>query len=185
MTGAGALGVAAPAGAAESTAVVDVACLGETLRLMFAPGSHPPDNHAGSTFVVEGWIYPEGTIPGDGFDPASVPAMGRWLCRGWFVDTPDRPQPGVLTTQEYLFGHIGPDELFPTEQLVSSGLEQIANEAMDPAQPALRSVIGGTGRYAGATGTCIQHFQGRNITDLGPGGLAGKAPNFRFEFQLR
>lgn len=173
------------AGAEATTLVLDCACLGDTLRMLVAPGSHPPSDHAGSLFVVEGLIYPAGTIAGDGFNPAAVPAIGRWFCRGWFVDSASRPQPGVLTTQEYLLGEITPKRLFPPDQLVSSGLEQTALPTFDPAQPALRSVIGGTGRYAGASGVVIQHFAGHNTTSIGPAGVIGPAPNFRFEFQLR
>lgn len=164
--------------------IVDVACLGDTLQVIFAPGAHPPSDHAGSLFVVEGAIYPVGTIEGDGFDPSSTPAIGRWFCRGWFVDSSARPQPGVVTTQEYVLGEITPQRLYPPDQLVSSGLEQTALPTFDPAQPAIRSVIGGTGRFAGASGVVIQHSNGHNTTNLGPAGVVGPAPNFRFEFQL-
>jgi hypothetical protein len=165
--------------------VVDVACLGHTLQVIFAPGAHPPSDHAGSLFIVEGAIYPVGTIEGDGFDPSSTPAIGRWFCRGWFVDSSARPQPGVLTTQDYIFGEITPKRLYPPDQLVSSGLEQTALPTADATQPAIRSVIGGTGRYTGASGVVIQHANGHNTTKLGPAGVVGPAPNFRFEFQLR
>lgn len=165
--------------------IVDVACLGHTMQVIFAPGAHPPSDHAGSVFVIEGAIYPVGTIEGDGFDPSSIPAIGRWFCRGWLVDSAARPQPGALTTQEYLFGEITPQRLHPPDQLVSSGLEQTALPTADPTQPAIRSVIGGTGRYAGASGVVIQHANGHNTTKLGPAGVIGPAPNFRFEFQLR
>jgi hypothetical protein len=164
--------------------IVDVACLGHTLQVIFAPGAHPPSDHAGSLFVVEGAIYEAGTIDGDGFDPSSTPAVGRWFCRGWFVDSAARPQPGVITTQEYLFGEITPQRMYPPDQLVSSGLEQTALPTFDPIQQAIRSVIGGTGRYAGASGVVTQHYKGHNTTKLGPAGVVGPAPNFRFEFQL-
>jgi hypothetical protein len=184
VTPVGAAG-ASLAAAEERTLVLDCACLGDTLRMLLAPGSHPPSDHAGSLFVVEGLIYPAGTIGGDGFDPAAALPIGRWFCRGWFVDSASRPQPGVLTTQEYVFGEITPKRLYPPDQLVSSGLEQTALPTFDPTQPAVRSVIGGTGRYAGASGMVIQHFAGHNTTTLGPAGVIGPAPNFRFEFQLR
>jgi hypothetical protein len=176
---------AASAGTGGSTLVLDCACLGDTLRMLVAPGSHPPSDHAGSLFVVEGLLYPAGTIGGDAFDPAGAPPIGRWFCRGWFVDSAARPQPGVLTTQEYLLEEITTKRLFPSDQLVSSGLEQTALPTFDPTQPAIRSVIGGTGRYAGASGVVTQHFIGHNTTTLGPAGVIGPAPNFRFEFQLR
>jgi hypothetical protein len=176
---------AASAGAEESTLVLDCALLGDTLRMVIAPGSHPPSDHAGTVFVVEGLLYPAGTIGGDGFDPAAAPPIGTWFCRGWFIDSATRPQPGVLTTQEYLLGEITPKRLFPPDQLTSHGLEQTALPTFDPTQPGIRSVIGGTGRYAGASGEVIQRFVGHNTTKLGPAGVIGPAPSFRFDFQLR
>jgi len=186
----GGLGVstlgATAAAAGGTTLTLNVAALGDTFRLMLAPGASPPDRHAGSVFVIEGWIYPAGTIPGgDGFEPGSATSIGRWFCRGWFLDTPARHQPALLTTQEYLLGEISPAHLFPPDQLVSSGLEQaVPIPGYDPTQPAIRSVIGGTGRYAGASGVVIQHSIGHNTTKL-IAGLREPAPNFRFEFELR
>lgn len=176
-----------PAMAEGSTVVVDCACLGETLRLMPPPGATPPHNMAGAVFLVQGNLYPEGTIPrGDGWDPSSAPATGLWICRGWFINSDDRPQPASVSIQEFVLGRITPERLFPSDMLVSSGMEQAPPVSpFDPRQPSIRSIIGGTGRYAGAGGTHIMNFLGRNTTRLGPGGAMGPAPNFRFEFLLR
>jgi hypothetical protein len=38
-----------------------------------------------------------------------------------------------------------------------------------------RSVIGGAGKYFGATGSVVQHVTGSNVT---------QGPNFRFAFRL-
>lgn len=175
----------APAWAAQDAehgdlVVYDVACLGDTLKIIFAPGASPSDMR-GSTFSVEGVIYPAGTVPGTGFDPNSAAGIGIWMCRGWFLIAPERPEPHVITTQEYLFGDITPSRLYPPDQLVSSGMEGSEDER----EPAIRSVTGGTGRYAGAKGVVLQHGNGANTTELGPGGALGPAPNFRFEFDLR
>jgi hypothetical protein len=43
---------------------------------------------------------------GNGFDPASVPAVGRWFGRGHLILHPERPLPHTLTVQEYLFDRI-------------------------------------------------------------------------------
>lgn len=169
-----------PALAKKGTALTfDVACLGDTLRIIFAPGASPADMR-GSTFSVEGLIYPAGTVPDSGFDPTIAAGIGTWMCRGWFVIAPGRPEPHVITTQEYLFGDISTARLYPPDQLVSSGLEG----SKDESQVAVRSVTGGTGRYAGATGVAFQHGNGTNTTTLGPGGALGPAPNFRFDFHL-
>lgn len=100
-----------------------MACLGDTFRWVLAPGAHLRDDLRGSTFSVEGLIYPTGTVPRSGFTPTAKGSVGTWFCRGWFLIAPDRPAPHVMTTQEYILGEIRPDRLFPPDQLVSSGLE--------------------------------------------------------------
>lgn len=178
----GATWAAASAAAATDPKVItyDVACLLNTFTPVLASGATDPfSDFRGTTFFVEGELYPAGTIP-DGatdYDPASDTAIGHWLCRGWFINRTgrageaDRPEPHVLTHQEYLIERISPEHLFPADQLSSSGLEGTATP-----QLAVRSVVGGAGRYAGAAGQVIQHTIGANTT-------AG--PNFRFAFQLR
>lgn len=172
--------LASPATAGKGhTVAYDVACLGDTFRWIAAPGTTPPGDLRGSTFSVEGRIYPAGTIGGTGFDPAGAGALGTWFCRGWFLIAPGRPEPHVLSTQEYVLGEISPTQLFPPDTLTSSGMEGSADES----QVAARAVIGGTGRYAGARGVVLQHGNGTNTTKLTTlGGIP--APNFRFEFQL-
>ncbi|MGH9267944.1 MAG: hypothetical protein ACRD0D_07180, partial [Acidimicrobiales bacterium] len=159
--------------------VFDVACLLNTFTPILAEGATNPDtDFRGTTFFVEGDLYPGGAIPvgATDFDPASTPPIGHWLCRGWFINRTgrageqDRPEPHVVTHQEYLIGRITPGELFPADQLTSSGLEGTITSAS-----AVRSVVGGTGTYRGATGEVLQHTVGANLT----GG-----PNFRFEFNL-
>jgi hypothetical protein len=169
-----------PAGAETVSALAyDVACLGDTFRWIPAPGAHLPDDLRGSTFSVEGVIYPPRTIQGTGFNPTAAAGIGSWLCRGWIMIAPGRPEPHVLSTQEFIFGEITPQRLYPPDQLVTSGLEGSADESQVP----VRSVVGGTGKYAGARGVALQHGLGRNTTTITTlGGIP--APNFRFEFQL-
>lgn len=73
------------------TKTFDVACIGETLRIIWAPGAPESGDLRGSTFSVEGLIYKGGAIKGSGFDPSSAPSVGLWLCRGWFLIHPGRP----------------------------------------------------------------------------------------------
>jgi hypothetical protein len=176
----GSTAFASPAGAGRGhTLVYDVACLGDTFRWIAAPGTTPPGDLRGSTFSVEGRIYSAGTISGKGFDPSSARAIGTWFCRGWLIIAPGRPEPHVLSTQEYVFGDITSTRLFPPDTLTSSGLEGSADESQVPE----RAVIGGTGEYAGARGVVLQHGHGTNTTTLTTlGGIP--APNFRFEFRL-
>ena len=193
-----------PAAASAQTAdhgrtpnlVFDVACLGHTFRPIFPgppfspvqvtpppdlPGVGGPDSR-GAVFIVEGLVYPAGTIPdGNGFNPDSVRGQGHWLCRGWFISYLDRVLPHVVTTQEYLFGLMTPEQLSPEDTLVSSGVEgaiPVAN----------RAVIGGTGRLRHARGDIRQVVIGLNTTVLlspeATGGAPFLAPNFRFYCDL-
>jgi hypothetical protein len=157
--------------------VLDVACIGTTLAPDFAAALDPgAGDLRGAGFFVEGLIYPEGTIPdGPGFDPASATAIGTWLCRGWFMLYPGRPLPHVISTQEYMLGIVTPDNPTPDDQLVSSGTE-------GGVPLAVRSIIGGTGRYRHARGEVDQHMIGTNTTILNV--VGEPAPDLRFVFSF-
>lgn len=165
---------------AASSSVIDMACLGDTFRFIPAPGAVPPEDLRGAPFSVEGNIYPKGTIdPKKEFDPYSRKPTGTWVCRGWLMFAPGRPTPAVISTQEYFLSEpLGGSDPFVADQLVSSGLEGDGKKAP------VRSVIGGTGKFAGARGVVVQHPLGTNATSLGLGGAMGPAPNFRFEFRF-
>jgi hypothetical protein len=157
--------------------VLDVALLGAT----FAPDMGAAlDAGAGDLrgvgFLVEGLIYRSGTIPaGPGFDPASATAIGTWLCRGWLMLHAGRPEPHAITTQEYLLGIVTPSNPTPRDSLVSSGPEGGVPRAV-------RSIVGGTGRYRRARGEVVQHLIGTNTTVLNVLGMPG--PDLRFVFEL-
>jgi hypothetical protein len=107
---------------------LDVACLGDTLRIQLQEGNAEGD-FRGSVFIVEENIYPEGTISKkETFDPASADAIGTWFCRGWLLGYPERSEPHVISTQEYVLGAIRPDRLFPSDTLASSGTEGVNAE---------------------------------------------------------
>jgi hypothetical protein len=161
--------------------VIDVACQGHTFRPFFPQGSTPPPDLGGTdsrggSFFVEGLIYRAGTIKeGTRVDPFGERAIGQWFCRGWFIAHLERPLPHVITTQEYLFDIITPQNVSPRDTLVSSGLE-------GNVELAHRAVIGGSGQYRGARGDVQQLQIGSNTTELVPGVLA--AANFRFFFRF-
>ena len=125
----------------------------------------------GDTFIVEGPIYPGGTIPMGGtatspspFNPDQPGAIGKWVCRGTFhlnaAQIGAGGSPFVYSTQYFLFND--------GTTLVSEGPEGGATF--------LRAVIGGWNDGSGASG---QHFEiplGTNRTGLF---------NLRFQFQLK
>ncbi len=158
----------------------DVACLGETWRDNVVNYAEDESDFSGMPFSVEGWIYPENFIPtpGDGFVPVSDGSIGRWLCRGTVLVRADRLEPHVQTTQEFIFGTMSGDELFPDDTLTTAGNEG----TFETHQIARRSVTGGTGAYMGATGEEFQDWNGFN-TSVNTDGT-GNAPNFRMRFDL-
>jgi hypothetical protein len=158
---------------------IEVACLGETWSDA-AKGNRADDaDDFRTAFLVEGLIYPNGTIPGDGFLPVEEGSIGRWFCRGYFLVTATRIEPHVSSNHDFYFGTISPEHLFPTSMLASVGLEGTD----DKAQIATRPVIGGTGGYLGATGQVHQQFISTN-TSFFPKST-DTSPNFRFQFDIR
>lgn len=157
---------------------VDVACLGQLWRegaILKSSG----DNDFRTPFAVEGWIYPAGTIIGDGFVALEEGSTGRWFCRGYNVGGEDRPEPHVNSHQDFLFGTIRPDRVFPPSMISTAGIEG----TLDPSQVSIRAIIGGTGAYLGATGEVRGYFLGLNNTVIFPD--LGQAPCWRFEFDMR
>jgi hypothetical protein len=107
----------------------------------------------GSFFVTEGNIYKEGTIPkvgGDQFDPNLPGALGTWFCKGTFLVAGsqfDKASMAVLSDQVYLL---------PNDN------RSIATTGTEGNGTVVRSIIGGTGPYAGYTGEQKQEFLGFN-----------------------
>ncbi len=177
VVGAGAAVATTGSGWKRETFTYDVACLGHFWRWS---NTAMPENDADfrTPFFVEGWIYPEGTIPGDGFVPTVDNSIGHWFCRGWTMIDGSRGEPHVTSTQQYVMGAITEDRLFPEDIIVSSGLE-----GTNGAQVATRPVIGGSGKYLGATGAVRQTHNGVNTTVFADGS-GDNALNFIFEFDL-
>lgn len=161
----------------RETVRFDVACLGHLWR--WADISNPENDADFRTpFLVEGWIYPEGTIPGDGFVPTPERATGHWFCRGWTAIDDNRSEPHAASNHDYIMGEILEDRLFPPDTLASTGLE-----GTNGSQVGVRAVIGGTGKYLGATGEVRQINNGFNTTVFADGS-GDNAPNFVFEIDL-
>lgn len=136
----------------------------------------------GNTFIVEGFIYLEGTLNGSNGILISEDAdgnlvtepefpdqvIGRWICRGWFLGDGMYAQgePWAISTQHFELGG-----QFGEVTLVSEGYE--LPDGME--ETLYRSITGGTGPYFGASGQQIQHFMGLNVT---------QGTNFHIEFKL-
>jgi hypothetical protein len=150
----------------DDTFTIDVACDARTYRQNNVDPSAAGSNR-GDTFIVQGKIYPGGTIPkGNGVFSPDIPGnIGTWICRGtWMVSSAELAagaSPAFDTTQIYLL----PDE---SNQLFSEGLEGPT--------PTLRAVTGGTGSALGIRGQVRQELLGTNSTGLF---------NLRFTFHLR
>lgn len=152
--------------------VIDVACDASTFRLNTAS---PSDNGPvrGSTFIVNGKIYPGGTIaPGNGFDINTPGLIGTWVCRGAFnfsiAEIQAGSAPAQSSTQNYLFNTTGDLDMNATDSLASVGEEGGVTTQ--------RVVSGGTGIYRGEIGEVKQEILGINSSGLF---------NFRFTFSVR
>lgn len=149
----------------DGTLVIDVACDARTYRQNnIDPAASGPNR--GDTFIVQGRIFPGGTIPkgNNVFSPDRDGSIGQWICRGtWLVNSAELAagaSPAFDTTQIYLL----PDD---SRQLFSEGLEG--------PQAVLRAVTGGTGAFSGVHGEVRQELLGTNETGLF---------NLRFTFRI-
>ncbi len=118
----------------------------------------------GNGFVTQGYIYPAGTLDGtNGVNPDGSPefpdrVIGEWTCWGYFVgDGADTTEGAwVVTTQVFDFH----SSVVGGDTIVTTGFETPAG-----AGPALRAVVGGTGRYRQVQGQVTQITLGHNGTD--------------------
>jgi hypothetical protein len=141
----------------------DISCDGTTFVLGV---SEPPDViYAGQTFLVYGYVYPEGTFAANDLNGGALPeggpqwpdlVIGEWLCRGFVgVDT-------AVTLQYFGFEN--------GDKISTDGRE---NAGLDPAN---RNVVGGSGGY-----TLIRGEVDQDVVGVNP----SMAPNFTMVFQLR
>jgi len=148
----------------------DVACDCRT-------GAAPDGQVRGGPFVIQGKIFPSGTLPAgiDSMYPTDrANSVGDWLCRGQSgggaIPSAYAATPSVLNTQYYILS--GPDPLHPKAALTLEGYEIITNAGESSAL----SITGGTGGYSGAAG---------DVTATGLGTNKSGCPNFRARFSIR
>lgn len=117
----------------------------------------------GNPFVIQGYIYPGGTLgASDGILPdgsAEYPELviGRWVCRGWIVGDEGLftfDAPFVISHQYYQLGDDPSAATFATD-----GFEMSV-----PGTTLRRAIIGGTGPFRRARGEIVQMVLGFNAT---------------------
>lgn len=157
------------------TFVVDVAIDAHTLGLNNDPSAAGTPKR-GTTFIVNGKIYPGGTIPSGvtDFDPDTAQgSIGTWVCRGVFLaDFAD------------IFVNGSAAHAFDTTQifLLPSDRESLFTEGIEGnlGVTTHRTVTGGTGRYRRVVGTVKQETIGVNRN-----GAADGLFDLRFTFTIR
>jgi hypothetical protein len=159
----------------------DVAMNSATAGVNFPDGGIPGRSLVG---IFNGNIYPKGTLRSgdDNFDPADDDGIGTWRCHFTGLndvalapdkqDSLDFPLTGAIT---YYF-QIKRTLYDRSESMIMvMGLNSHTSDDEDSVSR-IHTVVGGTGRYAGATGEVRETVLGRNSTG---------ARNLRFRFKLR
>ena len=171
------VGLLAVPATADDELTVDVACDANTF--VFQGPATAAGPAAGASFVVQGVIYPAGTLAANGASSGllsdGTPAfpdkvIGTWTCQGHFIGEGFAAQSGpfVVTTQHFDLDVDAPG----AETLVTHGIELI-----DLDVPFKRAILGGTGKdFDRAEGEATQEAVGVNATGLF---------NFTFTFELR
>jgi hypothetical protein len=130
--------------------------------------------------IVNGNIYPEGTLTSDGtdFDP-----IGTWRCHfaslsaftlfGGKLGDPDPDDPSLAGAVTYYF-QLNPTGYDPEESMI---MVQGLNSHFAPGlRQRVHAVVGGTGRYAGATGEVLEEVLRQNSSGCF---------DMRFHFRIR
>lgn len=138
----------------------DVACDARTFKLN--KSGTLLDARRGDGFIVQGKIYPAGTIPAGGtmdnpgsFDPDTAPgSIGTWICRGTFNSDISEilggAHPHLYSTQLHLFNNGN----------------AFVHEGPEGGAAFLRALTGGIGGFAGAAGEVLEEPIGVNRTGL-------------------
>jgi len=160
----------------SATFVVDVAVDMRTFAAVPSTGNPPGEPvgpNRGTTFIVNGKIFPAGDLPSGtaSNDPSQEGSIGDWVCRG--ILTSDLASQlagdekiGFDTTQMLIFGS-------DKRAIWSEGLEGGLGEVGVTTH---RIVLGGTGAFLAASGDVVQESLGTNVTG---------APNIRLTYRLR
>lgn len=140
----------------KKTFTLDVAGDGRTAVVNQVDPTSPTPFTRGDVAIVNGNIYPGGTIPAgfDGaFDPDAVTGIGTWRCL--FASLAEPPLSGTVT---YYFAL---EENANESMLIVQGL----NSHLGPTiVPRVLAIVGGTGKFRGAAGEVREEVIGTNAT---------------------
>jgi len=144
--------------------VLDISIDGRTFRLdpaalnpnPFDPTFNLLGVKRGDTFIVQGKIFPGGTIPAGGafgaagvWSPDHAGSIGTWICRGTF----DASGPDILA------GHL--PMVYTTQIFQLAGKDGLWTDGPEGGTT-LRAVTGGTGQFSNARGQVTQDTLGVN-----------------------
>jgi hypothetical protein len=127
----------------------------------------------GIVVLASGNIYPKGTLlPGENLgDPDAPGAIGTWYCHFIHLGLTDSPLIGAVT---YFFKLDGKGRKNEESMIIVRGLNSHTPDTIDSV-PRVLAVVGGTGKYAGATGEVREEVIGTNNSG---------SRNLIFEFRL-
>ncbi len=155
---------------ADNAFTIDVALDANTYMQNNIDPTEPATSFTrGDTFILGGTIYPGGTLPSGvaNNDPNAPGGIGKITCRGTYIIGLNDSANATLftdTTELYLL----PDD---STQLIADGrTPNVMGATVD------RSVLGGTGRFRGATG---------EVHELELGTNASGFCNLRITFHLK
>jgi hypothetical protein len=153
-------------GAGDETKVVEFDISEDMSRFMFDKDVTYEDGlpKDGSAFITRGYLYPVGTLKGDGDGvnkdgspqyPEKV--IGEWICQGYMINEAAHAKTGVwvFSTQFFQVGNTP-----GAETIISQGYE-----LADVGTAISRAITGGTGQYENARGSSEQIMLGLNASE--------------------
>ena len=176
LTGILSLGVfwaAAAQAKSTKTFTVEVACDAGTAGFNFSTSiDNGPFGPRGTIVIVNGNIYPEDSLPSDGteFDPTDPNKIGTWRCQFASLGGIDLPLVGAVT---YYF-QLAPTGYDSEESMIM--VQGLNSHTPVGAVDRVLAVVGGTGRFSGATGEVLEEVVGGNSSGCF---------NLRFHFRIR
>jgi hypothetical protein len=153
-------------GSAEEIKVVEFDVSEDMTRFVFDKDVAYEDGlpKDGSAFITRGYLYPVGTLngDGDGVNKDGSPQypeklIGEWICQGYMINEAGHAKGGVwvVSTQFFQVGNTP-----GAETIVSQGYE-----LADVGVAINRAITGGTGQYQDARGSGQQTMLGLNQSE--------------------